>query len=409
MNSKDSKHFCILPWKSLQIKQNGKISACSRDNIVEKRYLGDLRKNSLSEIWNDAPIRDMRRALMKDQAVSACANCYEMESLGLLSDRQTFNELYRNEIETQLAATDESGKVPEKSLTFLEIKLSNKCNFTCRTCEAYSSTSWYPETKNVLHLPTPDKVLRPMDNTQEFRDTLEKQIPHIETISLLGGEPLYDENHYWLLEKLIELKRTDVKILYNTNFSSFTYKDKNVLDLWKHFETVLLRLSFDGVGVQSEYIRKGQIWKNCETQFTKLRLFAPHVKVMIYTCISVLNCYHITTAIDYWIEKKMLHKPLGLRFSILDAPSCYNLKILNKAERINLIVHYQNWLKKLKTGTAPDLYEAIACEINGLVHYISNENYLQERKEFVKVTKALDKSRSEDFISLFPELSSLFN
>ena len=67
-----------------------------------------------------------KRAKSLQKAVSACANCYEMESLGLESDRQTFNSLYANEIENLLTSTDENGRVPEKSLTFLEIKLSNK-------------------------------------------------------------------------------------------------------------------------------------------------------------------------------------------------------------------------------------------------------------------------------------------
>ena len=59
-------------------------------------------------------------------------------------------------------------------------------------------------------------------------------MPDMEEFYFAGGEPPVTEEHYRLLDMLIKHGKTDVKLTYNTNFSSFEYKGVNVLELWKN-------------------------------------------------------------------------------------------------------------------------------------------------------------------------------
>ena len=63
--------------------------------------------------------------------------------------------------------------------------------------------------------------------------------------------------HYQILDKLIELGRTNVKIRYSTNFSKFKFGKKHVFDYWKQFKNLQLWVSVDGIGKIGEYVRHG--------------------------------------------------------------------------------------------------------------------------------------------------------
>ena len=60
--------------------------------------------------------------------------------------------------------------------------------------------------------------------------------------------------HYQILDKLLELGRTDVQIRYSTNFSRFKFGKKHVFDYWRHFKNLQVWISVDGIGKVGEYV-----------------------------------------------------------------------------------------------------------------------------------------------------------
>ena len=60
----------------------------------------------------------------------------------------------------------------------------------------------------------------------------------MQEIYFVGGEPLFMEEHYTLLNRMIELGLTDTHIRYSTNPSIMKYKSTRVVDIWKNFENV---------------------------------------------------------------------------------------------------------------------------------------------------------------------------
>ncbi|WP_186423843.1 radical SAM protein [Lacrimispora celerecrescens] len=55
---------CILPYKQLIIRPDGKVSLCCNDPLG-KNTLGDLTKNSIINVWNNDRFKTVRNALLK--------------------------------------------------------------------------------------------------------------------------------------------------------------------------------------------------------------------------------------------------------------------------------------------------------------------------------------------------------
>jgi radical SAM protein with 4Fe4S-binding SPASM domain len=68
---------CVYPWHSVSVTWEGKVVPCCRD-VDEAVILGDLRKDPLEKIWNDEPIRQLRREFVSSKIVNPlCVNCTE--------------------------------------------------------------------------------------------------------------------------------------------------------------------------------------------------------------------------------------------------------------------------------------------------------------------------------------------
>lgn len=75
------KDRCILPFKQLIIRPDGKVSLCCNDPLG-KNTMGDINKNSILEIWNGNEFRNVRDALYKGRENwSHCKFC-DVFSLG---------------------------------------------------------------------------------------------------------------------------------------------------------------------------------------------------------------------------------------------------------------------------------------------------------------------------------------
>jgi len=69
-------HLCPYPWTTLRVAANGDIVACCRD-LRHKTVLGNLKTEDLPQIWNGAPMQELRQALLdgKPERAAACKDC----------------------------------------------------------------------------------------------------------------------------------------------------------------------------------------------------------------------------------------------------------------------------------------------------------------------------------------------
>lgn len=71
---------CYYPWHSVCVQSDGLVVPCCRDMNGEL-VLGDTKKKTLAEIWNDRPIRELRREMKGGRPANPlCSRCREANS-----------------------------------------------------------------------------------------------------------------------------------------------------------------------------------------------------------------------------------------------------------------------------------------------------------------------------------------
>jgi radical SAM protein with 4Fe4S-binding SPASM domain len=74
------KEVCAYPFYVMAVNADGRISVCSDDWSCQT-IVGDVKKNTLKEIWNGEPLREFRRMHLnlERHKCAACANCYYLK------------------------------------------------------------------------------------------------------------------------------------------------------------------------------------------------------------------------------------------------------------------------------------------------------------------------------------------
>jgi radical SAM protein with 4Fe4S-binding SPASM domain len=96
----DVRYPCALLWYALAVNSNGKVSICNVDWDYSG-VVGDVYQKSLSEIWNDQPLRGIRRAHLEQKWNTApvCDSCVVWVSFGdmtgtFLQRRELYSEVH---------------------------------------------------------------------------------------------------------------------------------------------------------------------------------------------------------------------------------------------------------------------------------------------------------------------------
>jgi MoaA/NifB/PqqE/SkfB family radical SAM enzyme len=247
---KDSKTFCIYPWIHLHAYPTGEAYPCCH---AEMAYpVGNCRHKTLEEIYYDAPMRELRKDMLAERMNPACGRCYEQEESGFFSGRKSANKHHGHHIKRI-----DDGKF---QMSYWDVRFSNLCNLSCRSCGHIFSSSWYQD-QAALAGPSWTENNKALNIAGRNKDDMwEQLLPHIdyvEQIYFAGGEPLMMEEHYRILDELERRGRFDVRLIYNTNFTQTKLKDRVVFDYWRKFDSVAVGASLDAMGPRAEYIRKG--------------------------------------------------------------------------------------------------------------------------------------------------------
>jgi sulfatase maturation enzyme AslB (radical SAM superfamily) len=141
-----SKTFCALPFKHLCIGPEGTARTCcvSHDFISDQGAPMSLTTSTMDQIWNSAYMRDIRRAMLRGERVSACEVCYESEAASGQSYRTHtgLEPVAGNKMDVEAVGSYGSGsgyRVPSRP-SFVKLEVSNLCNLKCRMCYGAASS-----------------------------------------------------------------------------------------------------------------------------------------------------------------------------------------------------------------------------------------------------------------------------
>jgi hypothetical protein len=393
---KDSKTFCIYPWIHLHAYPTGEAYPCCH---AEMAYpVGNTQHKTLEDIYRDAPMRGLREDMLNERPNPACGRCYEQEESGFFSGRKSANKHHGHHIKR----IDDG----EFRMSYWDIRFSNLCNLSCRSCGHIFSSSWYQDQAKLAggNWRDQNKVLNYAGRTET--DMWEQLIPHldyVEQIYFAGGEPLMMAEHYNILDELERRGRFDVRLIYNTNFTQTKLKDRVVFDYWKRFKSVAVGASLDGMGPRAEYIRKGTDWDQVERNRALMIEMCPNVDFYISPTLSIMNALHLPTFHKDWVAKGFI-KAQDLNVNILQDPAHYRIDIapVKYKQRIRMAYdEHLDWLRPL------DPLQRATVGFESAITYMMATDNSDLLAKFWTKTGELDQLRNENILDIIPELSEL--
>jgi len=403
---KTSKVVCMAPWVHAHLSSLGDFTPCCE--IFEP--LGESKGATLVSHWNSPAMAAFRLAMLKDAPIPVCRKCYDKEAAGVVSRRQRCNEGFLDEAD-RLAATGPDGRLPAAIQPIdLDLRFSNLCNFRCRSCWHGASSRWFSDALALGLTSGPTPVIMAGADREKTLAEVMKQLPGVRSIYFAGGEPLLMEEHYVILEELIRIGHTDIRLSYNTNLSELHLGDRGVTDLWRAFPDIWVGASADGMGPIGELVRKGIRWARFEENVHAVRRACPHVQLSLAMTVSVFNIFHLP---EFYFH---LHNVLGfdheaITLNPLQDPVHYNIGILPRAmkraasEALTAMARSLPASKPAPSSARGRRFGRDA--VLDLVTYIGARDERRHIPEFVKITERLDALRGEDSFITIPELALL--
>jgi MoaA/NifB/PqqE/SkfB family radical SAM enzyme len=391
--------FCVLPWVSLETSPVGTVRPCclAEDEITNNAGdKFDLNHASFPAIQNSDYMQDLRQQFLDNKQPQTCRKCWREERAGRTSKRMHTLDRLKHMLPSQDWTAD------AKPLMFLDLKLGNICNLKCRICGSWSSSTFAAEELANLG-PDEDKknnhhyrMLRagawPRENPQ-FWSEIDQVVDQIQYIEFTGGEPFMIQEHFDLLQRLVDRGIADqIEIHYNTNGTQWP---EHAESIWRHFKAVEIAFSIDDVGARFEYQRSNAVWSEVQhnlAQFRHLRDRMTNVQLQVCTTVNVFNvCYLVEIA--NWIEQQdfdfvywnMMHE--AYYFSISTLP-----------DSVKQAITQHLTLTQVSNNTR--------AEFNNIIEFMNGGASLDGFMLRMKIAD-LDRKRGQDLRNVEPEFAKL--
>jgi MoaA/NifB/PqqE/SkfB family radical SAM enzyme len=300
--------FCVLPWVSLETSPIGTVRPCclAEEEITDDAgNKFDLNTANFGSIQSSRYMQDLRQQFLDQKRPQACRKCWREESAGRTSKRMhTLNRLKH-------MIPDSEWTADAKPLMFLDLKLGNICNLKCRICGSWSSSTFATEELQWLRHNEDRKdnhhyrMLRagawPREN-ETFWSEIDQVVDQIRYIEFTGGEPFMIQEHFDLLQGLINKGIAhNIEIHYNTNGTQWPEEAE---EIWRYFKTVEIAFSIDDVGSRFEYQRSNAVWAEVQAnieRFKEMRSRTSNIQLQVCTTVNVFNVYYLE-AVANWID-----------------------------------------------------------------------------------------------------------
>lgn len=365
---------CIAPWLYLEMFPDGIVTPCCCNTLE----LGDIKTTSLEEIWNGTKMNQFRLSMFGENLPPSCIACKMTEKLGGDSERKKYNDFFKSSFSDALKNTNNDGSLKNIKFKGWDFKISNKCNFKCRMCCERLSSSFN------------GKILNHAKDL-DINKFVDDNIDHLELIGFSGGETLLMDEHYELLEKLIESGKTDIQLTYNTNMSILSYKDKNILDYWSKWNPQKLTVfaSVDEIGTRSEYIRKGTKWDTIDKNLKIIT--TQNFNRLINITVSCLNIFRLPEIIEYLTDIQYIHK----KFNYMN----FDLQLVNSGAN--------TWL--CSSILPNEIKEKIKEKLINFIKYYNLKYNINITQKFIPVINCLSKQNDEGYIEFLSQTIKMDN
>lgn len=444
--------FCPLPWNSINVRNNGNCRVCCNANSYTKNK-GILRNNNgvphnagtsnFDEIRNADLLKEIRSTMLKGEWHAECQRCSNEEASGLSSRREYENNNYPEVEALAKANTNLDGSIDTNivPLQYMDIRYGNFCNLKCRMCGATDSHMWIPDLHKMgikkynesdrqvnIIIKEDGKATIDYDynwfgKDEKFNLQVMSNIDNIKKFYIVGGEPLFIEEHYNFLEMVVDSGYANqIYLEYNTNMMNVP---DTVIELWKQFKGVLLGCSIDGYGTVIELQRAPARWSTLYKNLKKVNKFVsegepirydfnlPSVKyssaAWIAFTITNINVFHLPEFIKWKIEESGLDhfgvssKPI-ITHHMCHSPNHYNIKCLPKEMKGEVDRRYREFIEYSMTNYSEDTHKHVHKILTSVTNFMNSEDTHDKYwKAFIEHTKSLDNIRDQSTVEAVPE------
>ena len=273
-------YYCSAVDSGLFVSVKGMVGLCCSGS----EPLGNIREQPIRDIFSSPKYIEIKSDLTNNRPNNYCDGCYRTEKTAPGSSQMSaFNNDYSSDGTRRIKLAD--------------IRWSNVCNLSCRYCNTHDSSEW----RRLSGMPI-EKVDR--DYTESLFQEIKNNKNNINSLYLLGGEPLMQKHN----EQLLSIIDSTTKIDVLTN-GSVRLDNNKIYNLLKKFPNVYWNLSFDNVSDRFEYVRHGADWE----------LFKNNVRTLIEDFgknnVSFHPVYHIWNAFNLKEFYDFAEEMAGLRIN----------------------------------------------------------------------------------------------
>ncbi len=374
-----SEFFCPLPWIHQFIQADGIKMCCSSNTKINV---------TPTEFANSDYIKTVKKIITNGDIPPDCQSCVQLEKQGYVSTRTLALNDWNYDIDT----------VPSET-QYLDLRHSNLCNFSCRTCEPAFSSELAREIFNYSELKKYYAVTSDTHiENKLIRSDLADLLPTVKRINFTGGEPLLIKENIRVFEELIALGNTDCEILITTNGSVINNK---ILELVEKFNSVHWTISIDGVGPTAEYIRNGTIWEKLQHNIDQILLLGH--SVAFNTVLSAYSVLDLSSLARFFKaqKEKFPNQPLEIWCAICNIPDFLNPQVLTDKLKDKALKEIDQTLTIL-TDIEKQVHVSSLGTLNSLQKNLNdciiNETLLSK---FIEYTSTMDKIRNQNFNQTF--------
>ena len=401
--SNNNDFFCPLPWIHLATHPNGNVSLCckSADQFIGTATTNDkvlnICNDSIKELVNSDTFKKVRLDFLQSKIPTACKICLKSEKKNVESNRTLHQKLFPLKRDEAQKITETDGSITP-NFRFIELRLGNKCNLKCVTCNPSSSSLWEAEKKNlsqfkhVLKYPGFDSLDQSFFKWPErkpFWKELHSYSGNVEKININGGEPTIIDDHTDYLQHLIQTKQSlSIELLYNING---TLLPTHLIKIWKQFKNIILQVSIDDIFKRNDYIRFPSKWDIISQNLLALK--ADSFNVEIIQTVSCLNFPYLDE-LPKWIASQNLSIPVSLNF--VETPSFLSPLTIPPNDRKIIIK------KMLLNGNFDSAQKVYKLYFNDQ----HNSENLLKLNDYIDI---LDNTRNTSFKNTFPKLHQILN
>ena len=339
------------------------------------------------EDWEGEDYQRIRHSMLSDEWIPECVECKEREESGVSSNRMAYNKFYSDLGQPELNIVN--GTSYEVPISY-DLRMNNLCNLSCRMCGPESSSQLQKEAKQHPHLWPTDQNEENYNNmnVEYILDNAENMFE----LKLLGGEPTVQPETKAILQRLIDVGNTHLRLNMTTNGTNV---NANYYHLIKQFKNVFIQVSIDHYGPGHEYIRGPAadfptIWNNVKRIYEQD--WAGNFSIQLAQSVQTFQIF------DFW----KLRQEAFVQYPWLDSvmsfivyiPKMYSPRFIPK-----------EWKEKaIDIAKAEGAYEGDRHIFHIINQYDTDLDHIRELKAH---TELMDFTRGQHLKDYFPHVHSL--